>query len=164
MFCPSEGIARNVAEPILNMPVPTGAAQFRVPVVALTGTKRQKPPTTRLTAHIFKQTGQIVGYTTTDGIYIGENLVEPGDTTGPQSAQLILQDPTVEVAVLETARGGILRSGLAFQKCDVGVVLNVAARPPWPGGTSNTIEDMAHLKSVVVETARPSGYAVLKCG
>jgi cyanophycin synthetase len=70
----------------------------------MTGTNG-KTTTTRLTAHIFKQTGQVTGYTTTDGIYIGENLVEPGDTTGPQSAQLILQDPTVEVAVLETARG-----------------------------------------------------------
>lgn len=155
---PSEGIARNVAEPILNMLFPPGQPN-RVPVVALTGTNG-KTTTTRLTAHIFKQTGQIVGYTTTDGIYIGENLVEPGDTTGPQSAQMILQDPTVEVAVLETARGGILRSGLAFQACDVGVVLNVAADHLGLGDI-NTIEDMAHLKSVVVETARPSGYAVL---
>jgi cyanophycin synthetase len=156
--CPSEGIARNVAEPILHMLFPPGQPN-RVPVVALTGTNG-KTTTTRLTAHIFKQTGQIVGYTTTDGIYIGDNLVEPGDTTGPQSAQLILQDPTVEVAVLETARGGILRSGLAFQKCDVGVVLNVAADHLGLGDI-NTIEDMAHLKSVVVESARPSGYAVL---
>ena len=156
--CPSEGIARNVAEPILHMLFPPGQPN-RVPVVALTGTNG-KTTTTRLTAHIFKQTGQIVGYTTTDGIYIGDNLVEPGDTTGPQSAQLILQDPTVEVAVLETARGGILRSGLAFQKCDVGVVLNVAADHLGLGDI-NSIEDMAHLKSVVVETARPSGYAVL---
>ena len=157
-ICPSEGIARNVGEPILNMLFPPGQLN-RVPVVALTGTNG-KTTTTRLTAHIFKQTGQIVGYTTTDGIYIGENLVEPGDTTGPQSAQLILQDPTVEVAVLETARGGILRSGLAFQNCDVGVVLNVAADHLGLGDI-NTIEDMAHLKSVVVESARPSGYAVL---
>jgi cyanophycin synthetase len=131
----------------------------RVPVVAITGTNG-KTTTTRLTAHIFKQTGQVTGYTTTDGIYIGENLVEPGDTTGPQSAQVILQDPTVEVAVLETARGGILRSGLAFKDCDIGVVLNVAADHLGLGDIE-TIEDMSHLKSVVVETARPSGYAVL---
>lgn len=157
-FSPSEGIARNVAEPILDMLFPPGTPT-RVPVVAITGTNG-KTTTSRLTAHIFKQTGKVVGFTTTDGIYIGEYLVEPGDTTGPQSAQVILQDPTVEVAVLETARGGILRSGLAFESCDVGVVLNVAADHLGLGDIE-TIEDMAHLKSVVVEAARPSGYAVL---
>jgi cyanophycin synthetase len=156
--CPSVGIARNVAEPILSMLFPPGTPA-RIPVVAITGTNG-KTTTTRLTAHIFKQTGQIVGYTTTDGIYIGDNMVEPGDTTGPQSAQVILQDPTVEVAVLETARGGILRSGLAFKDCDIGVVLNVAADHMGLGDI-NTLEDMAHLKSVVAETVRPSGYAVL---
>ncbi|MCU0570727.1 MAG: cyanophycin synthetase, partial [Oculatellaceae cyanobacterium Prado106] len=124
-FCPSEGIPRNVAEPVLNMLFPPGAPS-RIPILAVTGTNG-KTTTTRLLAHIFKQTQQVVGYTTTDGIYIGDYLVEKGDTTGPQSAQVILQDPTVEVAVLETARGGILRSGLGFTACDVGVVLNVAA-------------------------------------
>lgn len=157
-FSPSEGIARNVAEPILNMLFPLGSPT-RVPIIALTGTNG-KTTTTRLTAHIFKQTGKVVGYTTTDGIYIGDHLVEAGDTTGPQSAQVILQDPTVEIAVLETARGGILRSGLAFDACDVGVVLNVAADHLGLGDIQ-TVEDMAHLKSVVAETARPSGYAVL---
>ncbi|MFQ4138862.1 cyanophycin synthetase [Nodosilinea sp. PGN35] len=156
--CPSVGIARNVAEPILAMLFPPGT-RARIPVVAITGTNG-KTTTTRLTAHIFKQTGQMVGFTTTDGIYIGDNMVEPGDTTGPQSAQVILQDPTVEVAVLETARGGILRSGLAFKDCDIGVVLNVAADHMGLGDI-NTLEDMAHLKSVVAETVRPSGYAVL---
>ena len=156
--CPSVGIARNVAEPILAMLFPPGQPA-RIPVVAITGTNG-KTTTTRLTAHIFKQTGQMVGYTTTDGIYIGDNMVEPGDTTGPQSAQVILQDPTVEVAVLETARGGILRSGLAFKDCDIGVVLNVAADHMGLGDIE-TLEDMAHLKSVVAETVRPSGYAVL---
>lgn len=156
--CPSVGIARNVAEPILAMLFPPGAPA-RIPVVAITGTNG-KTTTTRLTAHIFKQTGQMVGFTTTDGIYIGDNMVEPGDTTGPQSAQVILQDPTVEVAVLETARGGILRSGLAFKDCDIGVVLNVAADHMGLGDIE-TLEDMAHLKSVVAETVRPSGYAVL---
>jgi cyanophycin synthetase len=156
--CPSEGIARNVAEPILAMLFPPGTPA-RVPIISITGTNG-KTTTTRLTAHIFKQTGQIVGYTTTDGIYIGDNLVEAGDTTGPQSAQVILQDPTVEVAVLETARGGLLRSGLAFKDCDIGMVLNVAADHLGLGDIE-TIEDLAHLKSVVVETTRPSGYAVL---
>ncbi|PZO34568.1 MAG: cyanophycin synthetase [Shackletoniella antarctica] len=156
--CPSVGIARNVAEPILSMLFPPGTPT-RIPVVAITGTNG-KTTTSRLIAHIFKQTGQMVGYTTTDGIYIGDNMVEPGDTTGPQSAQVILQDPTVEVAVLETARGGILRSGLAFKDCDIGVVLNVAADHMGLGDIE-TLEDMAHLKSVIAETVRPSGYTVL---
>ena len=144
-ICPSEGIARNVAEPILAMLFPPGTSA-RVPVLAITGTNG-KTTTTRLIAHIFKQTGQVVGYTTTDGIYIGDNLVEAGDTTGPQSAQMILQDPTVEVAVLETARGGILRSGLAFKDCDISVVLNVAADHLGLGDIE-TVEDLAHLKKI----------------
>jgi cyanophycin synthetase len=157
-FCPSEGIPRNVAEPVLDMLFPPGA-QSRIPILSITGTNG-KTTTTRLLAHIFRQTNQVVGYTTTDGIYIGDYLVQKGDTTGPQSAQVILQDPTVEVAVLETARGGILRSGLGFSACDVGVVLNVAADHLGIGDIE-TVEDLAHLKSVVVETARPNGYAVL---
>jgi cyanophycin synthetase len=157
-FCPSQGIPRNVAEPVINMLFPPGAPT-RVPIIAITGTNG-KTTTTRLIAHIFRQTQQVVGYTTTDGIYIGDYLVEQGDTTGPQSAQVILQDPTVEVAVLETARGGILRSGLGFNQCDVGVVLNVAADHLGIGDIE-TVEDLAHLKSVVVESARPNGYAVL---
>jgi cyanophycin synthetase len=155
---PSEGIPRNVAEPVLSMLFPPGA-NGRVPIIALTGTNG-KTTTTRLIAHIFKQTGQVVGYTTTDGTYIGDYLVEPGDNTGPQSAQLILQDPTVEVAVLESARGGILRSGLAFTACDIGVILNVAADHLGLGDI-NSIEQMAQVKSVVAETVMPNGYAVL---
>jgi cyanophycin synthetase len=156
--CPSRGIPRNVAEPVLSMLFPPGVPS-RVPIIALTGTNG-KTTTTRLTAHIFKQTGQVVGYTTTDGTYIGDYLVEPGDNTGPQSAQLILQDPTVEVAVLESARGGILRSGLAFTACDVGVVLNVAADHLGLGDI-NSIEQMAQVKGVVAETVIPGGYVVL---
>ncbi len=157
-LCPSEGIPRNVAEPILEMLFPPGTPS-RIPIISLTGTNG-KTTTTRLTAHIFKQTQQVVGYTTTDGIYIGDYLVEQGDTTGPQSAQVILQDPMTEVAVLETARGGILRSGLGFSQCDVGIVLNVAADHLGIGDIE-TVEDLAHLKSVVVETVHPQGYAVL---
>ena len=156
--CPSVGIPRNVAGAVLDMLYPSGKAS-RVPIISITGTNG-KTTTTRLTAHIFKQTGQIVGYTTTDGTYIGDYLVEAGDNTGPQSAQLILQDPTVEVAVLETARGGILRSGLAFNASDVGVVLNVAADKLGLGDI-NTIEQMAKVKSVVAEAVLPTGYAIL---
>lgn len=157
-FSPSEGIPRNVAEPVIDMLFPPGAPT-RIPIISITGTNG-KTTTTRLIAHIFRQTQKVVGYTTTDGIYLGDFLIEKGDTTGPQSAQVILQDPTVEVAVLETARGGILRSGLGFQQCDVGVVLNVAADHLGIGDIE-TVEDLAHLKSVVVESARPNGYAVL---
>ncbi|BAU14800.1 cyanophycin synthetase [Leptolyngbya sp. NIES-3755] len=155
---PSEGIPRNVAEPVIDMLFPQ-RSNGRIPIIAITGTNG-KTTTTRLIAHLFKQTNQVVGYTTTDGTYIGEYLVEPGDNTGPQSAQLILQDPTVEVAVLESARGGILRSGLAFNACDVGVVLNVAADHLGLGDI-NSIEEMARVKSVVAESALPKGYVVL---
>ncbi|MGK7891509.1 MAG: cyanophycin synthetase [Leptolyngbyaceae cyanobacterium] len=157
-FAPSEGIARNVAEPILKMLFPPGTPT-RIPIIAITGTNG-KTTTTRLIAHIFRQTQATVGFTTTDGIYIGDYLVEKGDTTGPQSAQVILQDPTVDVAVLETARGGLLRSGLAFKQCDIGLVLNVAADHLGIGDI-NTVDDLAHLKSVVAEAVSPSGYVVL---
>ena len=157
-LCPSVGIPRNVAGAVLEMLFPPGSPS-RVPIIAVTGTNG-KTTTTRLIAHIFKQTGRVVGYTTTDGTYIGDYLVEPGDNTGPQSAQLILQDPTVEVAVLESARGGILRSGLAFDASNVGVVLNVAADHLGIGDI-DTVEQMAHLKSVVAEAVQPNGYAVL---
>lgn len=155
---PSIGTPRNVAAPVIEMLFPAGSPT-RVPIVAITGTNG-KTTTTRLIAHIFKQTGKRIGYTTTDGIYIGECLVEKGDTTGPYSAQVILRDPTVEVAVLETARGGILRSGLGFDGCNVGVVMNVEADHLGIGDI-DTIDDLARLKSVVVRTALPSGYAVL---
>ncbi|WP_404784268.1 cyanophycin synthetase [Altericista sp. CCNU0014] len=155
---PSQGMGRNVAAPILHMLFPPGTPN-RVPIVAVTGTNG-KTTTTRLIAHIFGQVYEAVGFTTTDGIYIGDRLIEKGDTTGPQSAQLILQDPTVEVAVLETARGGILRSGLAFQHCDVGVVLNVAADHLGLGDI-DTIDQMAKVKAVIAEAVSPDGYAVL---
>lgn len=156
--CPSEGLPRNVAAPVMDMLFPPGQPS-RIPILAVTGTNG-KTTTTRLLAHIYKQTGHVVGYTTTDGIYIGDHLVEQGDTTGPQSAQVILKDPTVEVAVLETARGGILRSGLAFDACDVGVVLNVSADHLGIGDI-DTLDQMGHLKSVVAESVSPAGHAIL---
>ncbi|MFQ4142071.1 cyanophycin synthetase [Chlorogloeopsis sp. ULAP02] len=155
---PSQGTSRNVAGAVIEMMFPNEQSS-RIPILSVTGTNG-KTTTTRLLAHIFKQTGKVIGYTTTDGTYIGDYLVEAGDNTGPQSAQLILQDPTVEVAVLETARGGIVRSGLAFEAANVGVVLNVAADHL---GLSDidTIDQLAHLKSVVAEAVFPDGYAVL---
>ncbi len=155
---PSQGTPRNVAAAVLDMLFPSEQSS-RIPILSITGTNG-KTTTTRLLAHIFKQTGKVVGYTTTDETYIGDFLVEAGDNTGPQSAQLILQDPTVEVAVLETARGGILRSGLAFDAANVGVVLNVAADHLGIGDI-DTIDQLAHLKSVVAEAVFPDGYAIL---
>ncbi|WP_017663676.1 cyanophycin synthetase [Baaleninema simplex] len=155
---PSEGKPRNVAAPVLEMLFPPGTPHS-VPIIAVTGTNG-KTTTTRLIAHICKQTGKNIGYTTTDGTYIGNYLAEAGDNTGPQSANLILGDPTVEMAVLETARGGILRAGLAFEESDVGVVLNVAADHLGIGDI-DTIEQMASLKAVVAEAVKPDGYAVL---
>ena len=155
---PCQGVGRNVAAPILNMLFPPGTPT-RIPIVAITGTNG-KTTTTRLIAHIFSQVYDAVGFTTTDGIYIGDRLLEKGDTTGPQSAQIILQDPTVDIAILETARGGILRSGLAFQHCDVGVVLNVAADHLGLGGI-DTIDQMARVKGVIAEAVHVDGYAVL---
>lgn len=155
---PSRGLPRNVAGAVMDM-LFAKDQNGRIPILSVTGTNG-KTTTTRLLAHIMKQTGQIVGYTTTDGTYIGEYMAEPGDNTGPQSAQLILSDPTVEVAVLETARGGILRSGLGFSGCDVGVVLNVAADHLGIGDI-DTVEQMARLKGVVAEAVLPDGYAVL---
>jgi len=155
---PSRGLPRNVAAPVLDMLFPPGTPS-RVPILAVTGTNG-KTTTTRLIAHIYRQTGKTVGYTSTDAIYINEYLVEKGDNTGPQSAGVILRDPTVEVAVLETARGGILRSGLAFESCDVGVVLNVAADHLGLGDI-DTIEQMAKVKAVVAEVVSAQGYAVL---
>ncbi|WP_193197208.1 cyanophycin synthetase [Nostoc sp. MG11] len=155
---PSQGIPRNVAGAVMDMLFPNEQSS-QIPILSVTGTNG-KTTTTRLLAHIYKQTGKVVGYTTTDGTYIGDYLVEAGDNTGPQSAHVILQDPTVEVAVLETARGGILRSGLGFEAANVGVVLNIAADHLGIGDI-DTIDQLANLKSVVAEAVFPDGYAVL---
>ena len=120
---PTEGLPRNVASPVVDMLYPPGKPT-RIPIIAVTGTNG-KTTTTRLIAHIVKNNGYRVGFTTTDGIYIQNTLLQKGDTTGPVSAEFILKDPTVEFAVLETARGGILRAGLGFSNCDIGVITNI---------------------------------------
>ena len=155
---PAEGLPRNVAEPVVDMLFPKGSAG-RIPIIAITGTNG-KTTTTRLTAHIAKSAGKKVGYTTSDGVYIQNQLMMKGDCTGPLSSQFVLKDPTVDFAVLECARGGILKSGLAFQNCEVAVVTNVAADHIGLGGI-NTVEAMAKVKQVVPETVFPHGYAVL---
>lgn len=155
---PSRGLPRNIAAPVIDMLFPPGTPS-RVPILAITGTNG-KTTTSRLISHICRQTGKVVGFTTTDGVYIDDYLVEKGDNTGPYSASMILKDPTVEIAVLETARGGILRSGLAFNQCDVGVVLNVAADHLGIGDI-DTIEQMAKVKSVIAEVVSAEGHAIL---
>ncbi len=157
-LAPSDGLARNVAEHVIDMLFPPGAPS-RVPVIAVTGTNG-KTTTTRLIAHIVKNSGLNVGFTTTEGIYIGNSLIQPGDNTGPVSAQLVLKDPTIEIAVLETARGGIIRAGLGFDRCDIGVVMNVTVDHLGLKDIE-TIEDMARVKAVVPRAVGKSGYAVL---
>ena len=147
-----------MAEPVVDMLFPKGSAG-RIPIIAITGTNG-KTTTTRLTAHIAKSAGKKTGYTTSDGVYIQNQLMMKGDCTGPVSSQFVLKDPTVDFAVLECARGGILKSGLAFQNCEVAVVTNVAADHIGLGGI-NTVEAMAKVKAVVPETVFPHGYAVL---
>jgi cyanophycin synthetase len=155
---PAEGLPRNVAEPVIDMLFPKGSVG-RIPIIAVTGTNG-KTTTTRLTAHIAKSAGKKVGYTTSDGVYIQNHLMMKGDCTGPVSSTFVLKDPTVDFAVLECARGGILKSGLAFQNCDVAIVTNVAADHIGLGGIY-TVEQMAKVKAVVPETVFPHGYAIL---
>jgi len=155
---PSEGIPRNVAEPVVDMLFPKGSAG-NIPIIAITGTNG-KTTTTRLTAHIAKTAGYKVGYTTSDGVYIQNQMMMKGDCTGPLSSQFVLKDPTVDFAVLECARGGILKSGLAFRNCDVAIVTNVSSDHIGLGGIDN-MEQMAKVKSVVPETVFKHGYAIL---
>jgi cyanophycin synthetase len=157
-LAPTDGLPRNVAEPVINMLYPP-ANPARIPIIAITGTNG-KTTTTRLIAHIIKQVGYRVGFTTTDGVYIQNQMMMRGDCTGPVSAQFVLKDPTVEFAVLETARGGILREGLGFDHCDIGIVTNVQPDHLGLGGI-DTIEQLARVKGVVPESVWPSGYAIL---
>lgn len=157
-LAPAKGLPRNVAAPVIDMLYPTGKS-CRIPIIAITGTNG-KTTTTRLISHIVKNNGFRVGYTTSDGIYVQNSMLTKGDTTGPISAEFILKDPTVEFAVLETARGGILRSGLGFGKCDVAVVTNIQEDHM---GLSdiNTLAEMANVKGVVARAVKRDGYAVL---
>jgi cyanophycin synthetase len=157
-LAPSEGLPRNVAAPVIDMLYPPGKSAI-IPIIAITGTNG-KTTTTRLIAHIVKSNGTRVGFTTSDGIYVQNTLLTEGDTTGPISAEFILRDPTVEFAVLETARGGILRSGLGFNKCDIAVITNIQEDHL---GISdiNTLDDLAKVKGVVVGAVKRDGWGVL---
>jgi cyanophycin synthetase len=155
---PSEGTPRNVAKPVIDMLFPDDVP-YRVPIVALTGTNG-KTTTSRMVAHMLKMTGKRVGLTTSSGIYIDGEPYLKGDMTGPWSAKMVLRDPTIDAAVLETARGGILREGLGFDRCDVGCVLNVTEDHLGIAGI-NTVEDLARVKSLVVEVVDRNGSSVL---
>jgi cyanophycin synthetase len=157
-LAPANGLPRNVAAPVLDMLYPVGK-NCRIPIIAVTGTNG-KTTTTRLISHIVKNNGYRVGFTTSDGIYVQNSMLTKGDTTGPVSAEFVLKDPTVEFAVLETARGGILRAGLGFSRCDVAIVTNIQEDHM---GLSDihTLKDMARVKGVVARAVKRDGFVVL---
>ncbi|MDQ3046187.1 MAG: cyanophycin synthetase [Bacteroidota bacterium] len=155
---PAKGFARNVAEPIIEMLFPEPDSS-RIPIIAVTGTNG-KTTTTRLIAHLATHTGLKVGYTTTDGIYIQGHEIHHGDCTGPVSAEAVLYDATVNFAVLECARGGILRSGLGFDQSDVSIVTNLT-EDHLGLKDINTMEDMAKVKAVVARSTKRDGYSIL---
>lgn len=157
-LAPTSGLPRNVAAHVIDKLFPQGSTS-RIPIIAVTGTNG-KTTTTRLISHLAKMKGYKVGYTTSDGVYIQNRLLMKGDCTGPASAEFVLKDPTVNFAVLECARGGLLRAGLGFHKCDIGIVTNVAADHLGLKGI-HTTEQLAKVKGVIPETVLPDGYAIL---
>lgn len=155
---PAIGKPRDAAGAIVNMLFPKNVP-YSIPIIAVTGSNG-KTTTTRLIAHITQTAKMVTGFTTTDGIYINNMQLVSGDCAGPQSADYVLKDPTVEIAVLECARGGILREGLAFRSCDVGIVTNVTGDHLGLDDI-HTMEDLTQVKFVVPKSVRGNGYAVL---
>ena len=159
MHCfPSEGQPRDVGGAIVEMIYPKGD-NGRIPIISVTGTNG-KTTVTRMISHVLESLGQTVGMTTTDGIYIGGERIVEGDTTGPGSAQAVLSDPSVDVAVLETARGGIVRRGLGYDWSNVGVITNIGEDHLGQDGIK-TIEDVVYIKSLVAERVCEGGTLVL---
>jgi len=148
---PSEGTPRDVAGPVIDMLFPPESPK-RVPIAAITGTNG-KTTTSRMLAHVLKMTGFTVGMTSTDGVYIDGKLTVPGDMTGPTSAQMILRDPSVDAAVMETARGGMIRSGLGYRHCNVAACLNISSDHLGLRGI-DTLEQLAEVKRVPIEIAQ----------
>ena len=155
---PTEGEPQYVARPVMDSLFPPGTTS-RIPIIAVTGTNG-KTTTVRMIAHILKLMGRRVGMTSTDGIVIDGRLIKKGDMSGPKSAQMVLQNPTVDTAVFEVARGGILREGLGYDRNDVAVVTNVTGDHLGLGGI-DSIGQLANVKGVVVEAVPRSGTAVL---
>ncbi|MBA2657201.1 MAG: cyanophycin synthetase [Tatlockia sp.] len=157
-LAPTLGKPKNVAGPIIDMLFPKNNS-WKIPLIAVTGTNG-KTTVVRLIAHLAQQKGHHVGITTTDGIYINGELINAGDCSGPISAQYILQEPNVDFAVLECARGGILREGLGFDHCDISIVTNVTSDHLGLNGIS-TLEELCRVKSVVAQSTHKNGYAIL---
>lgn len=157
-LAPSAGEPRDVAGAVIDM-FYRRPSSARIPVVSVTGTNG-KSTTVRMIAHILGHAGRRVGMTTTSGVYVGGHLVKKADASGPRSARMLLDDPTVEAAVLETARGGILREGLAVDRADVGIMLNVSADHLGLGGI-DSLEQLARVKSVVVRAVSRRGLSIL---
>jgi cyanophycin synthetase len=155
---PTEGEPQYVARPVIDSLFPPGSGA-RIPIIAVTGTNG-KTTTVRMIAHILKLKGRRVGMTSTDGIVIDGRLIKKGDMSGPKSALMVLQNPTVDTAVFEVARGGILREGLGYDRNDVAVVTNVTGDHLGLGGI-DTVGQLANVKAVVVEAVPRSGTAVL---
>ncbi|HJP66202.1 MAG TPA: cyanophycin synthetase, partial [Actinomycetota bacterium] len=155
---PTEGDAQYVAKPVIDMLFPPGTPS-RIPIVSVTGSNG-KTTTVRMISHILKGMGHKVGMTSTDGIYIDERLVKKADASGPKSASMVLQNPRVDLAVFEVARGGILREGLGYERNDVAVVLNVTGDHLGLKGM-NSLKQLAAVKRVIVEAVPRNGYAVL---
>ena len=158
-LAPSFGKARNVGQPMVDLLFPAHD-DGRIPVVAVTGTNG-KTTTTRLIAHIFAAQGLRVGMTNTDGVYVAGRQIDSGDCSGPKSARNVLAHPEVDAAVLECARGGVLREGLGFDRCQVAVVTNVGEGDHLGLNYITTVEDVMVLKRVIVQNVAPNGYAVL---
>ena len=156
---PSFGKGRDVGQAVINHMYPHGD-NGRIPVIAVTGTNG-KTTTVRLAAHLFKAQGLRVGMTNTDGVYVNGRQIDSGDCSGPRSARSVLMHPDVDAAVLETARGGLLREGLAFDQCDVAIVTNLGAGDHLGLNYITTLEDLAVLKRVIVQNVAPGGTAVL---
>lgn len=155
---PTEGEAQYVAKPVIDALFPAGVPS-RIPIVAVTGSNG-KTTTARMIAHIMKGMGRKVGLTSTDGIYVDGRIVRKADASGPKSASMVLQNPTVDFAVFEVARGGILREGLGYQRNDVAVVLNVTGDHLGLGGITS-VRQLAEVKRVIVEAVPRDGVAVL---
>ncbi len=155
---PSEGRPRPVAEAVVEMLFPKGQPS-RLPIAAITGTNG-KTTTARMVAAIMARAGHRVGLTTTSGIYLDGERIVSGDTTGPRSAKVVLQDRSVDFAVLETARGGMLREGLAFETCQIGAVLNIAEDHLGLDGIQ-TLRQLARVKATVIHAVNRRGFRVL---
>lgn len=155
---PSSGMSRDVGAAIVEYLFPD-RADGRIPIVAVTGTNG-KTTVTRLIAHIFRQAGYKTGMTTSSGIYVDQECIAKGDTTGPASTAMILSDPVVEVAVLEVARGGIIRGGLGYDFANVGIITNITEDHIGQDGIED-LEDLAYIKSLVIERVLPEGIALL---